>query len=136
MEDTIRSGDLSLEAFGWGMFGLSAGHINHTTWTKDSYFLMHKTRLHDALLQLPSMDSPNSRGDEVFSRGGDRIQSLAKVNRQVYTCGHLLLQQFRREDWKRIRWFHGIAVAQRWMGSLGIMPRDEDEKFFKEVEKM
>jgi hypothetical protein len=127
LEEMIRSGDLSLEAFGWGMFGLSIGYTNHILWNEDTEYLANKTRLHDALVQLPSMDSTKSRGDTLVVRGGDRIQSIARVNRQVYTCGHLLLQQFRREDWKRIRWFHGVAVAQRWMGSLGFVAGDEDE---------
>lgn len=121
LEDIIQSGDLDHESFGWGILGLCAGYMpGH--WSEDSLFLAHKMRLHDALKQLPSMDSPGFKRDVVTANVGEKIWMLAKANREVHICANLLLQQFRREEWKRIRWYHAIAVAQRWMGRLNLEP--------------
>jgi hypothetical protein len=79
-----------------------------------------KMRLHDALKQLPSMDSSGCKRDVVIVSAGEKVWTLARANREVHICANVLLQQFRWEEWKRIRWHHAIAVAQRWIDRLGL----------------
>jgi hypothetical protein len=121
LESTIGTGDLDHETFGWGIFGLGAGYIGHASWQEDSTFLAHKTRLHDALLKMPSMDAPMRR-EKLSLKSGGHVDILAKANREIHICANLLLQRFRREEWRRIRWFHGVAIAQKWLGHLGLEP--------------
>jgi hypothetical protein len=118
LEKAIETGDLGHEILGWGVFGLSAGYISHASWREDSLFLSLKTRLHSGLLQIQSM---NARGENKSgsTRGaGEGIKILARANREVHVCAHLLLQQFKREEWKRIRWYNAVAVAQKWINHL------------------
>ncbi|KAH7082961.1 hypothetical protein BKA63DRAFT_486375 [Paraphoma chrysanthemicola] len=121
LESLIRNGDLNHETFGWGILGLGAGYIGHASWKEDSLFLAHKTRLHDALVQMPSMDAPVRRERLSLSSGG-HVGVLAKANREIHVCDNLLLQRFQREEWKRIRWYHGVAVVQKWIAHLGMEP--------------
>jgi hypothetical protein len=57
--------------------------------------------------------------DSVACCGG-KIEVLAKANKEIHICANLLLQQFRREEWQRIRWYHTVAVAKRWAEHLGL----------------
>jgi hypothetical protein len=120
LETVLESGDLHHEIFGWGVIGLCAGYIGHSHWREDSPFLSLKTRLHDALKKMPSMDSTYRKTKDGVASAGGMVGYLAKTNREIHVCANLLLQQFRREEWKRIRWYHAVAVAQKWIENLGL----------------
>jgi len=45
---------------------------------------------------------------------------LAKARREIHICANLLLQQFSREEWRRVRWYHGVAVVEQWIKHLGL----------------
>ncbi|KAH7384568.1 hypothetical protein BKA66DRAFT_394671, partial [Pyrenochaeta sp. MPI-SDFR-AT-0127] len=118
LTELIESGDLDPEAFGWGIMGLSSGYIG-----QDSLFLSYKTRLQNALQFLPSMDNPARKWSEYRNQmklAATKIQVLVTIRGEVHFCSIMLLQRFKQEDWRRIRWYHGIAVAERWAGSLGL----------------
>jgi hypothetical protein len=53
------------------------------------------------------------------------VEVLAKANRQVHICASLVLQRFRQEGWHRIRWWHGVKVAERWVQRLGLEDKME-----------
>lgn len=76
-----------------------------------------KHRLHEALLATPNMDSPRRR-KELVVEGEGTVEILAKAHRQVHICANLVLQRFRQEGWHRIRWWHGIQVAEIWIERL------------------
>jgi len=120
LDTILEAGNLDHETFGWGMFGLSAGYINQASWKDDTHFLSLKTRLHDALLKMPSIDAPHRKTSAITLGAGGKVEILAKANREIHVCANLLLQQFQREGWKKIRWYHGVAVVERWIGSLGL----------------
>jgi hypothetical protein len=117
-EILLNTADLDYITMGWGIYGLSAGYMEHTSREK-SPFLSFKFRLHDALQKMPTIDSTTRKEiDSVACYGGD-IAMLAQANREIHICANLMLQQFRRKEWKRIRWYHMIAVAQRWLDHWG-----------------
>jgi hypothetical protein len=60
------------------------------------------------------------RRSAITKETGGKVEVLAKTNREIHVCANLLLQQFRREKWNRIRWYHGVAVAERWIRNLGL----------------
>jgi hypothetical protein len=119
LETVIEAGNLDHETFGWGIFGFSSGYVGKPSWRDDSQFLALKTRLHDALQQMPNMDA-HRRRSAITKETGGKVEVLAKTNREIHVCANLLLQQFRREKWNRIRWYHGVAVAERWIRNLGL----------------
>lgn len=121
LEEVLATGDLDHESFGWGIFGLCAGYIYPPSEAFYETFEEHKHRLHEALLALPTMDSPSRRRDEFLVKGEGRVEVLAQANRQVHICASLVLQRFRQEGWHRIRWWHGVQVAERWVGRLGLV---------------
>jgi hypothetical protein len=123
LEKILVSCELHHENFGWGVIGFCAGYIGHSHWREDSRLVALKGRLHDALKAMPSMDLPIRRNESIFTSGEGPIECLAKRNRAIHVCGDFLLQQFRREEWARIRWYHAVAVAQSWIANLGL----EDE---------
>jgi len=100
-------------------------------------FEEHKHRLHEALLALPTMDAPRRRRNGLVVKGERRVEVLAVANRQVHICASLALQRFRQEGWCRIRWWHGVKVAERWVGKLGLMDEMEfdDEQFCEELNR-
>jgi hypothetical protein len=132
LETITVSCELHHENFGWGVVGLCAGYIGHSHWREESSFVALKGRLHDALKKMPSMDSRYRRNKSSVASAGGMIECLAKENRAIHVCGNLLLQQFRREEWARIRWYHAVAVAQSWIANLGL----EDEVAEKQNEAM
>jgi hypothetical protein len=114
----LGTGDLDHGTFGWGIAGLCAGYINHASLHEDASFLSLKTRLHSALRKMSSRE-PTWKKNQEQTDG--KIHVLAKTNREVHVCATLLLQQFRREKWTRIRWYHAVAVAERWAEHLGLV---------------
>jgi hypothetical protein len=119
LEMLLNTDDIDYIIMGWGVYGLSAGYMGQAS-REDSPFLSYKSRLHDALQKMPTMTSTSRKEiDNVASCGG-KPQVLAKANREIHICANLMIQQFRREEWTRIRWYHMIAVAQRWLDHLGL----------------
>jgi hypothetical protein len=119
LEDILTTGNLDHESFGWGVYGLAAGYMVPPCESLDD-FKSQKARLHDALLALPSMGSPERKREELVVKGERRVEVLVKARRQVHICASLLVQQFRREDWRHVRWGHGVKVAERWAEMLGL----------------
>jgi hypothetical protein len=117
LDQYLEPGRIQHDTLGWIIIAFCSGYIPHTKWHEDSLFLSHKTRLKDALLQLPSLRPNRPQSEVVFD--GNRLSVLTKANREVHICANLLLQQFKNEGWRRIRWFHAIAVAENLLGHLG-----------------
>jgi hypothetical protein len=120
LEMILVSCQLHHEMFGWGIIGLCAGYIGHSHWREDSEFVALKGRLHDALKAMSSIDSLYRKNKESVANAGGALEYLARNNRAIHVCANLLLQQFRREEWSRIRWYHAVAVAERWIENLGL----------------
>ncbi|KAF2025882.1 hypothetical protein EK21DRAFT_103589 [Setomelanomma holmii] len=97
---------------------ISTGDLDHETF-EDSLLLAHKTRLHDAHLKMPCMDG-SFRREKRSLRSRGQVDVLAKANREAHVCATLLLQRFRREDWTRIRWFHGVQVVVKLTEHVGL----------------
>jgi hypothetical protein len=121
----LRTGEIDHVTFGWGIFGLCAGYIGHSSQVTDVYFLSLKTRLHNALRQFPSMDAKYGRTEVNSTSGNAKVILLTKTNREIHICATLLLQLFKREEWTRIKWYHAVAVAQRWVEYLGLRLESE-----------
>lgn len=119
LEGVLATGDLDHESFGWGIWGLCAGYMYPPSEASYEVFEEHKHRLHEALLALPTMDSTRRKKTEL-GKGEGRVELLAKANRQVHICASLVLQRFRQEGWHRIRWWHGMKVAERWVARLDL----------------
>ncbi|KAF2193687.1 hypothetical protein K469DRAFT_240538 [Zopfia rhizophila CBS 207.26] len=128
----LDSTALSLEDFGWGIFALSSGYRPSSSLSTPSSssppspssagipesFGNHKSRLRAALLSLPTLTSPPpSRNSSVPP--ANKINTLAKANREVHVCATMLLQAM-RSDWERVRWWHLVAVVERWVRALGL----------------
>jgi hypothetical protein len=122
LEEILARGSLPQEAFGWGIFGLSPGymHAPGNDLNAENLFEKHKYRLRAALLALPSMDG--RRRSEYIVSEKTNITTLVKARRECHTIAHLLLHRFRQEQWRRVRWFHVVSVAERWIGAFGLMP--------------
>lgn len=118
LEMALATGDLDHESFGWGIWALCAGYMYPPSEAAYEMFEEHKHRLHEALLALPAIDSPMRQREELAVSGESRVEVLAKANRQVHICASLILQRFRQEGWHRIRWWHGVKVADRWIAKL------------------
>lgn len=121
LECILDSGDLDHETLGWGVYGLSAGCMVSSSRREASPILAYKKRLHDALQKMPSIDSTVRKNLDSVACCGGKINVLAKANREIHICANLLLQQFRREEWRRIRWYHAVAVAKRWADHLELI---------------
>jgi hypothetical protein len=119
LDDVLEAGNLDHESFGWGVYGLAAGYTPPLSGSPND-FMSQKARLHDALLALPSMGSPERKREEIVVKGERRVEVLVKARRQVHICANLLVQQFREENWSRVRWGHGVKVAERWAQVLGL----------------
>jgi hypothetical protein len=127
LEDILEAGNLDHESFGWGVYGLAAGYIAPLSLSEDSIdeFKSQKARLHDALLALPSMSSPERKREEIVVKGERRVEVLVKARRQVHICASLLAQHLRQEGWRRVRWGHGVKVAERWAEAAGLKAESE-----------
>ena len=124
LEEVLATGDLDHESFGWGILGLCAGYMYPSSEASYELFEEHKHRLHEALLALPTIDSLRRR-EELVVEGEERVEVLAKANRQVHICASLVLQRFRQEGWHRIRWWHGVKVAEKWVQKLELKDKME-----------
>ncbi|KAF1833692.1 hypothetical protein BDW02DRAFT_372225 [Decorospora gaudefroyi] len=135
LEDILARGSLPQESFGWGIFGLAAGYIHPPSPSNDlttrNLFSNQKYRLHAALSKLPSLDGAK-RSEYVVSEK-TKIAELVRTRREIHTCGHIILDEVRKEGWARVRWLHAMAVAERWIGAFGLMPQKVDKKVEKEV---
>jgi hypothetical protein len=125
LEEILATGDLDHESFGWGIYGLCAGYMYPPSEALYEVFEEHKHRLHEALLALPTMSSPRRKREELYVEGEGKVEVLAKANRQVHICASLVLQRFRQEGWHRIRWWHGVKVADTWIVKLGLSNEKE-----------
>lgn len=119
LEEVLSTGDLDHESFGWGIWGLCAGYMCPPSEASYEVFIEQKHRLHEALLALPTKAASTQRNSEGV-KGEGRVEFLAKANRQAHICASLVLQRFRQEGWHRIRWWHGVKVAERWIARLGL----------------
>ncbi|KAF2020931.1 hypothetical protein BU24DRAFT_446054 [Aaosphaeria arxii CBS 175.79] len=132
---------LSLEAFGWGVYGLSSGLIE-----TDALVLNHKARLHTALSSLPYLTGrKRARKDDSgvmvgylkdsmvvrLSEDG-RVHSLTSARRSVHVCAWLLVQGMRKEGWDGVRWGHGVRVCEGWMKLLGWEDEKPDDPFMRD----
>lgn len=122
LDELLEGGELDQESFGWGIYGLASGYMHppSNNLASQNLFWLHKYRLHTALTLLPSMDSSVRRRNEYVVSEKTRVDGLVKARKEVHLCANLLLQRFRQEDWRRVRWWHVIAVAERWIGRLGL----------------
>lgn len=126
LEKMLEEADLDHESFGWGVFGLSSGYISASATASvskqndDQMLEPLKQRLHDALRSLPSMTSPEHGRQSYAVCGAERVNQLAKARRQIHVCASLLMQKVRAEGWSRVRWWHGVAIAERWIGHTGL----------------
>ncbi|KAF2853217.1 hypothetical protein T440DRAFT_390525 [Plenodomus tracheiphilus IPT5] len=121
-EEMLEAGKLDIETIGWGVIGMCAGYM--AKGTSDQEFQAYKTRLHNALRLMPSLDGPGRGFRWAGYRGymnsaGTTVRVLATARSEIHACTTMLLQRFAKEEWKTIRWYHGIAVAERWVGALG-----------------
>lgn len=126
LEQLLETEDLDQESFAWGIFGLASGYMHPpaSTLAPCNLVSQHKNRLHAALTSLPSMDSSARNRNEYMVSESTKIRVLVKARKEIHLCANLLLLQFREEDWRRVRWWHTIAVAERWIGRLGLGPAD------------
>lgn len=118
IETITRTGEIDHVNLGWGIYGMCAGHVGYASKREEEAFLSLKDRLHFALRLLPSMDAPIRREDDQARLSGNSVMPIATLNREIHITANLHLQQFRRENYARIRWYHGIAVASRWIQHL------------------
>ncbi|RMZ74534.1 integral membrane [Pyrenophora seminiperda CCB06] len=128
LEEITSCSSLPEEPFGWGIFGLSAGYIHPPS--KDlidqNKFDHHKYRLHAALKGLPSLDEKRKSEYEFTKKTSTAV--LVKARREVHIMGRILLSRFRQDEWKRVRWYHAVAVAERWIEAFGLVPREEGKE--------
>lgn len=125
LEEILARGSLPQESFGWGIFGLSAGYMHPPArdLTAQNVFLSNKRRLHDALNVLPSFNRETSSEYVVGEKKTTAL--LTRARRDIHTLGHILLHEYKLSSWRRVRWLHTIAVAERWVGAFGLKPKRE-----------
>lgn len=119
LEEILDGGKLDQETYGWGIYGLASGHQEPPTRAAANRkpVSSFKYRLQAALSALPSLNR-SSRNEYVLNeRTG--VERLVKARKEVHLCTVLLLMRFRQDQWRCIRWWHAIAVAERWLRSLG-----------------
>jgi hypothetical protein len=71
---------------------------------------------------LPSLDE---RSKNEYTVSGKRTTDvLTRARRDIHTLAHIILHEFRLGRWRRVRWLHSIAVAERWVGAFGLRPQE------------
>jgi hypothetical protein len=128
LENILARGSLPQETFGWGIFGLAAGYMHPASFNYEAdirSFANHKYRLQYSLLKLPSMTG--KRRSEYVVSERTSTSALVKVRRECHTCGHILLDEFRKGSWRRVRWFHVVEVCERWIRAFELVPQKEEE---------
>jgi hypothetical protein len=121
LETMLDSNAPPLEYFGWAVYGLASGYID-----PGSIFLLHKQRLHAALMSLPSLNKAQEKilgGEAVFRTSTGKIHTVVTANRSVHICAVMLVQTMKR-DWGRVRWFHVISICERWLRHVGWLSDD------------
>jgi hypothetical protein len=117
LEGLLDLGELTMEPFAWGILGLSSGYTS-----SDSLFDAYKQQLSIALNSLPTTgcewNSSVSVHRIVQAQTG-YVTEQSAANRQIHISAIMLLQIMRR-DWTRLRWYHGVKVAKRWIEHLEI----------------
>jgi hypothetical protein len=120
LERLLDLGELIMEPFAWGILGLSSGYTS-----SDSLFDTYKQQLYIAINSLPTTgcewNLSVSLHRIVQAQTGYVTQQPA-ANRQMHRSAVMLLQIMRR-DWTRLRWYHGVQVARRWIEHLEIVKR-------------
>jgi hypothetical protein len=89
--------------------------------TEQTAFEALRQRLRTALGSLPGVtDSQRGRSDEYTASipGAERLGQLVRARKEVHFCGTLLVQVFREDEWRSVRWGHVIVVVERWLGNL------------------
>ncbi|KAF2449503.1 hypothetical protein P171DRAFT_404797 [Karstenula rhodostoma CBS 690.94] len=137
IEKVLGDSNLDLEVYAWGIVGLAAGymHPETTSLADKEKVAAYQFRLQAALKSLPSLTSPhNDRASGVSPE--QRAYMLTKARREVHVCSNLLLQQFRNDGWTGIKWYHGLAVAERWIGNptFARVVTEEEEEEEEEVQ--
>lgn len=129
LESLLEDGGLDLEVCAWGLIGLAAGYEAPTTTSaaQKKELLSYKNRLKAALISLPSLNSPLSTSSSGVPPQ-QRLIMLTKARREIHICSNMLIQQFRREGWAGIQWYHGITVAERWLENIGMGKMDADRR--------
>jgi len=128
LEEILACGSLPQEAFGWGVFALSTGymHLPSRNLIDQNIFNNHKYRLHTALKMMPSLNGERRSEYVVTSRTS--TAALVRARRDIYTMGHILLSKFRQDQWKSVRWYHAVAVAEKWIQAFGLIPEKKADK--------
>ncbi|PSN73452.1 hypothetical protein BS50DRAFT_543081 [Corynespora cassiicola Philippines] len=122
LEKLIQDGNLDHESFGWGIYGLSSGYLPYLASensSADDMFHSYRKRLHDALRILPRLNSSSNESETVSSPGAERVHNLTTARRHVHIFANLLCQKI-GGNWENLRWWHAIAVVERWIGKLGL----------------
>jgi hypothetical protein len=57
--------------------------------------------------------------------GAERVEGLARKNREVHNNTTLMVQIMRGDmwgmgDWEGLRWFHGVVIVEAWLRNLGM----------------
>jgi hypothetical protein len=122
LESILARGSLPQESFGWGIFALCAGYMHPPArdLTLQNLFLSRKYHLHAALSKMPALNG--ERSCEYVVAEKMTTATLTRARRDVHTLAHILLHGFRVGSWRRVRWLHTIAVAERWIGAFGLKP--------------
>lgn len=134
MEQVLEEGDLDLEVRAWGIIGLAAGYRDSLKTPTDTMerFTAYKDRLRAALKCLTSLASPHT-GHLSGVSPDQRAYLLVKARRELHICSNLLLQHFKDEGWANVRWYHGVAVAERWVRNLELKQTKTGNKEVQEV---
>lgn len=119
LDKIVESNLLSLESWGWGVYGLAAGYNDPCP-----LVAAHKQRLLVALQVLPNLHKETGRMDSgelhpTKESPPDRVGKLTLANRRAHICATLILQTLGR-DWHQVRWAHMVRVCERWIQHLDL----------------
>lgn len=134
LEKALGEANLSLEVYAWGIAGLAAGYKapSSTSASNTKRFMSYKARLKAALKCLPSLSSPFSSPHSGVTPAR-QTYILTKARREVHICSSILIQQVKEEGWKNINWYHGVAVAERWIGNLALVKTISEREYIDDV---
>lgn len=120
LEELLQSGKLDAEVIGWGIFGLSSGYMARSaTSSIVDNVQSYKMRLRKAFDLITSLDSTGQQW--IRYRGRMRkVRVLATARSGIHSCTTMLLQCFRQDQWRSIRWWHVIVIAERWASILDL----------------
>ena len=63
-------------------------------------------------------------------------EALTRARRDIHTLGHILLYEFRKGGWKRVRWGNAVSIAERWVGAFGVGGKEGGKEVVEKVEKV